>query len=50
MTGWISGRHSFIQRVVDTWNSLPENLKDVGIVPGFKPGYDEWVSRGRLGA
>ena len=50
MTGWISWRHSFIQRVVNTWNSLPDNLKGVGIVLRFKTGYDEWVSRGRLGA
>ena len=40
VTGWTSGRHSFIRRVVNTWNSLL----------GFKTGYDEWVSRGRLGA
>ena len=38
------------QRVVNTWNSLPDSLKGVGTVLGFKIGYDEWVSGGRLGA
>ena len=43
-------RYSFGQRVVSTWNSLPDRLKGVGTVLGFKTGYDEWVTGGRLGA
>jgi ribonuclease P/MRP protein subunit RPP40 len=43
-------KNSFSQRVVTTWNSLPDSLRGVGTVLGFKIGYDEWVSRGRLGA
>ena len=43
-------RYSFSQRVVNTWNSLPDNLRGVGTVPAFKIGYDEWVKGGRLGA
>ena len=42
-------RNFFSQRVVNTWNSLPDSLRGVGTVLGFKTGY-EWVSRGRLGA
>ena len=42
-------RYSFSQRVVNTWNSLPDSLKGVTTVLGFKIGYDEWVSGGRLG-
>ena len=43
-------RYSFSQRVVNTWNSLPDSLKGVKTVLGFKIGYDEWVRGGRLGA
>ena len=43
-------RFSFSQRVVSTWNQLPDSLKGVGTVLAFKIGYDEWVSGGRLGA
>ena len=43
-------KNSFSQRVVTTWNSLPDSLRGVGTVLGFKIGYDEWVSRGRVGA
>ena len=43
-------RYSFSQRVISTWNLLPESLKGVGTVLQFKIGYDEWVSQGRLGA
>jgi ribonuclease P/MRP protein subunit RPP40 len=43
-------RYSFSQRVVNMWNSLPDTLKGVGTVLGFKVGYDEWMSGGRLGA
>ena len=43
-------RHSFSQRVVITWNSLPDSLKGVETVLGFKMGYDEWVGGGRVGA
>ena len=43
-------RYSFSQRVTSTWNSLPNSLKGIGTVQGFKIGYDEWVSAGRLGA
>ena len=43
-------RYSFSQRVVNTWNSLPDSLKGVGTLLGFKIGYNEWVSGGRLGA
>ena len=43
-------RNSFSQRVVNTWNSLPDSLKGVGTVLAFKTGYNEWVSGGRLGA
>ena len=31
-------RYSFSQRVVTTWNSLPDSLKGVGTVLGFKMG------------
>ena len=41
-------RHSFSQRVVSTWNSLPDSLKSVETVLAFKVGYDEWVREGRL--
>ena len=34
------------QRVVRTWNPLPDSLKRVGTVEGFKIGYDEWVGGG----
>ena len=34
------------QMVVRTWNPLPDSLKRVGIVEGFKIGYDEWVGGG----
>ena len=34
-------RNSFSQRVVNTWNSLPDSLKGVGTVLGFKTGFDE---------
>ena len=43
-------RYYFSHRVVNTWNALPDSLKGVGMVLGFKLGYDEWVSGGRLGA
>ena len=43
-------RYSFSHRVVNTWNSLPDSLKGVGTLLGFKIGYNEWVSGGRLGA
>ena len=43
-------RHSFSQRVITTWNMLPDNLKEVGTVLQFKIGYDAWVGQGRLGA
>jgi hypothetical protein len=45
-----SRRYSFSQRVITTWNLLPDRLKWVGTVLGFKIGYDEWVSGGMLGA
>jgi hypothetical protein len=41
-------RHSFSQRVVSTWNSLPDSLKGVQTVLAFKVGFDKWVSEGRL--
>ena len=43
-------RNSFSQRVVNTWNLLPDSMKGVGTVLIFKTEYDEWVSGGRLGA
>jgi hypothetical protein len=43
-------RYSFSQRVISTWNLVPESLKGVGTVLQFKIGYDEWASQGRLGA
>ena len=43
-------RFSFSQRVISTWNLLPDSLKGVGTTLAFKIGYDEWVSGGRLGA
>ena len=43
-------RHSFSQRVMSTWNLLPDSLKGAGTVMGSKIGYDEWVSGERLGA
>ena len=36
-------RNSFSQRVVTPWNSLPDRMKEVGTVDGFKAMYDEWV-------
>ena len=39
-------RNTFSQRVVNTWNPLPDSLKRVGTVEGFKIGYDEWVGGG----
>ena len=43
-------RHSFSQRVVTSWNTLPDSLKEVQTVLAFKIGYDDWVRGGRLGA
>ena len=43
-------RYTFSQRVVNTWNQLPDSLKAVDTVLAFKIGYDEWVKGGRLGA
>ena len=43
-------RHSFSQRVVTCWNSLPDSLKGSQSVLAFKIGYDDWVGGGRLGA
>ena len=43
-------RHSFSQRVVDTWNALPDSLKGADTVLAFKVGFDKWVKEGRLGA
>ena len=43
-------RYSFNQREVNTWNSLPDSLKGVGTVLGFKIGYAEWVGWGWLEA
>ena len=36
-------RNAFSQRVVGPWNSLPDRVKGVTTVDGFKAGYDEWV-------
>ena len=43
-------RNTFSQRVVSTWNSLPDSVKGVLTVDGFKMGYDRWMSGGRVGA
>ena len=43
-------RYSFSQRVTNPWNSLPNSLKGVGTVEGFKIKFDEFVMSGRLGA
>ena len=43
-------RNTFSQRVVTPWNALPARVKGVLTVEGFKVGYDEWVSEGRVGA
>ena len=43
-------RFCFSQRVISTWNLLPDSLKGVGTTLAFKIGYDEWVGGGRLGA
>ena len=43
-------RFSFSQRVISTWNLLPDSLKGVGTTLAFKIGYDKWVGGGRLGA
>ena len=43
-------RYSFSQRVVDTWNALPDSLKGVDTVLAFKVGFDKWVKDGRPGA
>ena len=36
-------RNTFSQRVVTPWNSLPDRVKAVGSVDGFKAMYDKWV-------
>ena len=33
-------RYSFSHRVVNLWNSLPNNIKEVETVLAFKIGYD----------
>ena len=43
-------RFSFSHRVVNRWNSLPNNIKGVETVLAFKIGYDKWMSEGVLGA
>ena len=43
-------RNTFSQRVFSTWNSLPDSVKGVLTVDGFKMGYDRWMSGGRVGA
>ena len=43
-------RHSFSQRVVTTWNALPDSLKGVNTVLAFKVLFDKWVKEGRLGS
>ena len=43
-------RHYFSQRVVTTWNALPDSLKGVDTVLAFKVGFDKWVKEGRPGA
>ena len=43
-------RNTFSQRVIPTWNSLPDSLKGAETVLQFKIGYDEWVRHGGLGA
>ena len=43
-------RYSFSQRVVTTWNALPDRLKGVDTVLAFKVGFDKWVKDGRPGA
>jgi len=43
-------RNCFSQRVVNPWNAPPARVKGVLTVEGFKVGYDEWVSGGRVGA
>ena len=43
-------RNTFSQRVVSTWNSLPDSVKGELTVEGFKMGYDRWMSGGRVGA
>ena len=50
MLCWDIRRHSFSQRVITAWKLLPDSVKGVRTVLGFKIGYDEWVSGGRLGA
>jgi hypothetical protein len=41
---------SFSQRVISTWNQLPDSLNGMGTVLAFKKGYDDCVSGGRLGS
>ena len=42
-------RHSFSQRVVNTWNALPDSLKWVDTVLAFKVGFDKWWGPKQLG-
>ena len=41
-------RYSIGKRVAPGWNSPTDSLR--GTVLGFKSGYNEWMSRRRLGA
>ena len=38
-------RNFFSQRVVPTWNSLPEELRSVRTITGFKNGYRKFKER-----
>ena len=35
----------FMVRVINRWNSIPDEIKDVKTINGFKDKYDEWVKK-----
>jgi len=37
-------KHFFNNRIVQTWNALPSDVRDAESVNSFKIGYDEWMT------
>ena len=37
-------KHSFTQRIVNVWNSLPEEVVRVDTVGAFKRKFDKWIA------
>ena len=35
----------FMVRVINRWNSIPDEIKDMKTINGFKDKYDEWVKK-----